>query len=593
MSKTLLVAEKPSVGQDLARVLQGPFKKQEGFLEGPEHVVTWAVGHLVQLAEPEAYDPKYKSWRMADLPIVPERFKLVVRDERSRKQMSVVTKQLGRDDVDGGRQRLRRRSRGRADLRLPVREGQRQEAGETAVAELDDERGDEERARGAAPGGGVRAPRAGGAVALGGRLDRGHERHARGDDPPAQLLRRRRLARARADADARDRRPPRGGDQGVQAGALLAGGRDVRGGGRSTARRRGERVYIGHFQAPAGSPGQRRKGPRIATEEEALAIVSACEGRPGTITKLEKKEQREKAPMLYDLTTLQREANNRYGFSAKRTLAAAQRLYEEHKALTYPRTNSRYLTTDMVEEIKPIAELVGAHPEYRKGAEYVAGLDVLPLGARGQRREGHRPPRDHPHALRAQPREDGLRRQAHLRHGGRGASWRCSTPRRCSRTRAWRRPSPPLRRRRSGRAARAPPATCSAPAASSCSCPAGAASTTRWPPTRRPPKAKARGEEDEETDQQLPRLRAGRAGADARDRERAQGNQTAAALQRRVAAGRDGDGGQARRRRRAARGDEGLGDRHAGHARGDHRAADHGRLRGARRARAGGDARRA
>ena len=84
--------------------------------------------------------------------------------------------------------------------------------------------------------------------------------------------------------------------------------------------------------------------------------------------------------MLYDLTTLQREANNRFGFTAKRTLAAAQRLYEEHKALTYPRTNSRYLTTDMVEEIKPIAELVGAHARVPpRRAEYVVGLDVLPL----------------------------------------------------------------------------------------------------------------------------------------------------------------------------------------------------------------------
>src|SRR5438067_13603081 len=99
MSKSLLVAENPSVGQYLARALPGPFKKHEGFLEGPEHVITWAVGHLVQLAEPEAYDAKYKSWRMADLPIVPERFKLVVRDERSRKQMAVVSKQLARDDI--------------------------------------------------------------------------------------------------------------------------------------------------------------------------------------------------------------------------------------------------------------------------------------------------------------------------------------------------------------------------------------------------------------------------------------------------------------------------------------------------------------
>src|ERR1700736_417067 len=98
--KTLVIAEKPSVGRDLARVLSGPFAKHEGFLEGPEHVITWAVGHLVQLAEPDEYDPKLKRWRMEDLPIVPERFKLVVRDERSRKQLSVVTKQLARDDVD-------------------------------------------------------------------------------------------------------------------------------------------------------------------------------------------------------------------------------------------------------------------------------------------------------------------------------------------------------------------------------------------------------------------------------------------------------------------------------------------------------------
>ena len=70
MSKTLVIAEKPSVGQDLARVLEGPFKKKEGWLEGPEHVITWAVGHLVQLAEPDEYNPKFKRWRMEDLPIV-------------------------------------------------------------------------------------------------------------------------------------------------------------------------------------------------------------------------------------------------------------------------------------------------------------------------------------------------------------------------------------------------------------------------------------------------------------------------------------------------------------------------------------------
>ena len=99
MSKTLVIAEKPSVGRDLVRVLPGAFAKHEGYLEGPEHVVSWAVGHLVQLADPDEYDDRFKKWRMADLPIVPERFKLVIRDERSKKQMTVVKRLLGRDDV--------------------------------------------------------------------------------------------------------------------------------------------------------------------------------------------------------------------------------------------------------------------------------------------------------------------------------------------------------------------------------------------------------------------------------------------------------------------------------------------------------------
>src|SRR3712207_3367437 len=97
---TLVIAEKPSVGRDVSTVLPGPFQKHEGWLEGPEHIITWAVGHLVQLAEPDEYDDKFKKWRMADLPIVPDRFKLVVRDERSQKQMAVVRSLLRRDDIE-------------------------------------------------------------------------------------------------------------------------------------------------------------------------------------------------------------------------------------------------------------------------------------------------------------------------------------------------------------------------------------------------------------------------------------------------------------------------------------------------------------
>jgi DNA topoisomerase-3 len=363
MSKTLVIAEKPSVGQDLARVLKGPFQKGEGWLEGPEHVITWAVGHLVQLAEPDEYDPKFKRWKMDDLPIVPERFKLVVRDERSRKQMSVVTKQIGRDDIDevvnacdAGREGelifayLYEKANGDKPVRRLWLNSMTSAAMKDALASLrpaEEFARLEQAARSRSEADwivGMNATRAAtirlrssfdGAVSLG-----------RVQTPTLAII-----ARREEEIKAFVPEPYWLVDATFEAD--------------------GKRVYAGRFHDGAK--------PRIATEEQAAAVVAACEGRRGTITKLDKKEQREKAPMLYDLTTLQREANNRYGFSAKRTLAAAQRCYEEHKALTYPRTNSRYLPSDMVAEIKPTAELVGAHPEYRKAAEYVTGLDLLPL----------------------------------------------------------------------------------------------------------------------------------------------------------------------------------------------------------------------
>jgi DNA topoisomerase-3 len=387
MSKTLVIAEKPSVGRDLARVLPGPFAKQEGWLEGPDYVVTWAVGHLVQLAEPDEYDAKYKRWRMPDLPIVPDKFKLVVRDERSRKQMSVVTAQLGREDVsevvnacDAGREGelifayLYEKAKATKPVQRLWLNSMTNAAMKSAFASLrpaEDFALLEQAARSRSEADwivGMNATRAAtirlkssfdGAVSLG-----------RVQTPTLAIVARREeeikafvpepywLVDATFDPGPLDgSSPPSGGDG---AGAEANGASTGEG-----------RVYEGRFHM--GSK------PRIATEQEALAIVEACEGKQGTITKLDKKEQRERAPMLYDLTSLQREANTRYGFSARRTLAAAQRLYEEHKALTYPRTSSRYLTTDMVEEIKPTAELVGGSSEYAKAAAYVVGLDVLPL----------------------------------------------------------------------------------------------------------------------------------------------------------------------------------------------------------------------
>jgi DNA topoisomerase III len=373
MAKTLVIAEKPSVGRDLARVLPGPFQKQEGWLEASEHVITWAVGHLVQLAEPDQYDPKYKRWRMPDLPIVPDEFKLVVRDERSRKQMSVVSNQLRRDDVeevinacDAGREGelifayLYQQAKASKPVRRLWLNSMTNAAMKAAFQSL---RPAEElvlleqaaRSRSEADWiVGMNATRAAtirlrtsfdGAVSLG-----------RVQTPTLAII-------ARREEEIRAFKP----EPYWLVDATFAATEPLPG----EANHGEERIYVGRFHAGAK--------PRIGTEQEAIAIVEACAERRGAITKLEKKEQRERAPMLYDLTTLQREANNRFGFAARRTLAAAQRLYEEHKALTYPRTNSRYLTSDMVDEIKPTAKLVGTHSQYAEAAAYVTRLDLLPL----------------------------------------------------------------------------------------------------------------------------------------------------------------------------------------------------------------------
>jgi DNA topoisomerase III len=369
----MVIAEKPSVGRDLARVLQGPFTKGEGFLEGPDHVVTWAVGHLVQLAEPDEYDDRFKKWRMADLPIVPERFKLVIRDERSKKQMNVIKRLITREDVtsvvnacDAGREGelIFAYLYEKAGSRKPVKRlwlnsmttgaikqafGELRPGGELASLEA------AARSRSEADWiVGMNATRAAtirlrsafdGAVSLG-----------RVQTPTLAIL-----ARREEEIKAFVPEPYWVVD------AVFDPVAD------------GPRVYEGRYHAGAGTAGAAR-GPRIKTAAEAEAVVRDCEGQTGEITKLEKSERRERPPLLYDLTSLQRDANSRFGFSARRTLAAAQRLYEEHTALTYPRTNSRYITGDMIGEIKPIARLVGERSEYAPASRYVLGLDVLPLG---------------------------------------------------------------------------------------------------------------------------------------------------------------------------------------------------------------------
>jgi DNA topoisomerase-3 len=365
MSKTLVIAEKPSVARDdLARVLPGAFEKHEGYLEGPDHVVTWAVGHLVQLADPDEYDERFKKWRMADLPIVPPRFKLVVRDERSKKQMNVIKRLLGRDDIpevinacDAGREGelifayLYEKSGSKKPVKRLWLNSMTRKAIEDAFGRLRpgaDLASLQEAARSRSEADwivGMNATRAA-TIRLRSSFD-GTVSLGRVQTPTLAIL-------ARREEEIRAFKP----EPYWVVDALFEADPS--------------RTYEGRYYAGAN--------PRIKSADEAAAIVGACEGQTGEITKLEKSERRERPPLLYDLTSLQRDANSRYRFSARRTLAAAQRLYEEHKALTYPRTNSRYITGDMIPTIKPTARLVGERAEYGKASEYVLGLDVLPLG---------------------------------------------------------------------------------------------------------------------------------------------------------------------------------------------------------------------
>ncbi len=371
MGKTLVIAEKPSVGQDLARVLPGPFQKHTGtgerttrWLEGPDHIITWAVGHLVGLADPDEYDEKYAKWKMADLPIVPSRFKLVVRDERSQKQMTVVRRLLRSDEVDrvinacdAGREGelifayVYEKSGSDKPVERLWLNSMTESAMREALAHLrpaEELHQLEEAARSRSEADwivGMNATRAAtirlrssfdGAVSLG-----------RVQTPTLAILTRR-------EEEIRAFRP--------EPYWLVD----------AAFRTDDKRGYEGRFHAGAK--------PRVATAAEAEAIAAAVSDQRGEITKLEKTRRTEKAPLLYNLTALQREANTRFGFSARRTLGAAQRCYEEHKALTYPRTDSRFLPGDQVPELKPTAQQVGRNPEYAAAAAYVTGLDLLPLG---------------------------------------------------------------------------------------------------------------------------------------------------------------------------------------------------------------------
>ncbi len=357
--KTLVIAEKPSVARDLTGALPGMFENNESYYESEDTIITFAVGHLVELTDPEDYDEKFKKWRMADLPIVPEEFRLRPRDKKAEKQLKVIHKLLRRDDVDRIVNACDAGREGElifayiyetSGVDKPVERLWISSLTKTAIKE-------------------------------------GFE-HLR---PGEQLAQLEAAARSRSEADWLV------GMNATRAATIR--GRAWVGGVVSLGRVQTptlallvkrereiqafvpEPYWLVHAEFDPRYQGLWFEGDetRLKEAKRAEEIAAKVSGKDGVVESVERKEQSERAPLLYDLTSLQRDANRRFGFSARRTLQAAQSLYEDKKAITYPRTNSRWLSGDLVPQLKPTAATLQPIGEYAAAARYVLDLQQLPL----------------------------------------------------------------------------------------------------------------------------------------------------------------------------------------------------------------------
>ena len=350
--KSVVLAEKPSVARDIARVLKCS-KKLNGSLEGEKYIVTWALGHLVTLADPEEYDQKYKEWKMEDLPMLPEHMNLVV-IRQTGKQYQAVKTQLYRKDVgeviiatDAGREGelVARWILAKAKCAKPIKRLWISSVTDKAIREgfahLKDGRAynhlyDAAVSRAEADWlVGINATRAL-TCKYNAQLSCG-----RVQTPTLAMI-------AAREEEIRNFRPKE------YYGLTLLAGRN-------------------RWTWQDGKSGSSRSFNR----ERMEAVKAAAGTGVLTVTSVEKSRKTTMSPGLYDLTELQRDANQKFGFSAKETLNIMQRLYENHKVLTYPRTDSRFIGTDVVPTIKERLKACAVGP-YRK----IAGaLSMKPVKA--------------------------------------------------------------------------------------------------------------------------------------------------------------------------------------------------------------------
>jgi len=356
--KTLVIAEKPSVARDIVSALPGSFDEHKNFYESDDYVVTFAVGHLLELSDPEDYDPAWKAWKLDTLPIIPSEFRVRPRDKKSATQLKLIHKLLARTDVD--------RVINACDA---GREGELIFTHIYETSETDkpvDRLWINSMTKQA--------------------IREGFERLR----PSNQVEPLRDAARSRSEADwlvgmnaTRAATVRRGWGAGVVSlgrvqtptlAMMVKREREVQA-------FKPEPYWLVHATFDPRYNGLWFEGDetRLKDGKRADEIVEKVTGKTGRVESVERKEQSERAPLLYDLTSLQRDANRRFGFSARRTLSAAQSLYEGKKAITYPRTNSRWLSGDLVPQLKPTAETLVPIQDYTAGARFVLALDQLPL----------------------------------------------------------------------------------------------------------------------------------------------------------------------------------------------------------------------
>jgi DNA topoisomerase-3 len=358
----LVVAEKPSVARDLANAL-GRHRRERGALIGDGWTVTWAIGHLAELAPPDAYGEEYKRWRLETLPIVPEKFKVKV-NAKTREQFGVVKSLMRSAPVtevvnacDAGRE---------GELifsYLYELSGCRKPVRRLWVSSLTPE-----------------AIREGFASLRDGREMKPLEEAARSRGEADWLV----GMNATRAYSTRFGRPGNvlsvGRVQTPTLKLLVDREREIE----SFKPEKFWTVYARFAREGASYDGVwfKDKQNRLKEREAAERIAEKVRGGIGTVRKAEKKTATEKAPLLYDLTELQRNTNARYGFTAERTLRAAQALYEERKLITYPRTSSRYLSKDMVGTLKKRVEAASALTDLAPFAAELLALSKLPVNKR-------------------------------------------------------------------------------------------------------------------------------------------------------------------------------------------------------------------